>query len=176
MSGMDEFESWDKIDEIRLILDELNIKYETHFYDDEEFDYLNDNEICVKIPNPYSDRTMFIDLQDEISLFFGPEWHEHYYLTEEYFEKFRDVFTGILKNEYCSAAVFIGEDLRWHGSMIADRKSVAEKSAEKIFAECFQDSAKTFRRSWEEKGAEIHFRFWNPIDDKMVVIERKNKL
>ena len=174
MDKFDEFEAWDKLDEIRGLLDGMNIKYEVHRHDDEEFNYLKDNEICIKIPNPYSDRTMFIDLQDEISLFFGPEWHEHYYLTQEYFGEFRDTFIGILKNEYCSAAVFIGEDLHWGGSMLADRKSVIEKSAEVVFADDTPSDANDFKQSWEEKGAEVRFRFWNPKDDKTVVFERKS--
>lgn len=172
---MDEFKSLDKLNEICLVLGKLNVKYEVHRHDDGEFSYLSDNEICVKIPNPYSDRTMFIDLQDEISLFFGPEWHEHYYLTEEYYEEFRDTFTGILKNEHCSAAVFIGEDLRWGSSMLANKKSVFEKSAEEIFAMPFPETAAEYRKSWEEKGAEVRFRFWNPKDDKTVVFEREVK-
>lgn len=173
MNKFDEFESWDKLDEIRAILDEIGVKYEVHRHGEEEFKYLEENDICVKVPNPYSDRTMFIDLQDEISLFFGPEWHEHYYLTGEDFEDFSDTLVGILKNEYCSAAVFIGEDLRWGGSMLSDRKSVAEKSAEMILAWGNSADAKKLRKSWEEKGAEVRFRFWNPKDDKTVVFERK---
>ncbi len=170
---MDEFESLDKLDEIRAILEGLNVKYEVHRHDEEEFKYLEGNDICVKVPNPYSDRTMFIDLQDEISLFFGPEWHAHYYLIQEDFEEFCDTLAGILKNEFCSAAVFLGEELRWGGSMLADRKSVAEKSAEMILAEDDSEDAEEFRKSWEEKGAEVRFRFWNPKDDKTVFFERK---
>lgn len=172
---MDEFDSLDKLDEIRAILDELNVKYEVHRHDEEEFKCLKENDICVKVPNSYSDRTIFIDLQDEISLFFGSEWHDHYYLTEEDFEIFCDTLTGILKNEYCSAAVFIGEDLHWGGSMLADRQSVSENSAEMIFAEDDFEDAKEFRKSWEEKGAEVRFRFWNPKDDKTVVFERNGQ-
>lgn len=172
---MDEFESLDKLDEIRAILDGLNVKYEVHRHDEEEFKYLEENDICVKVPNPYSDRTMFIDLQDEISLFFGPEWHAHYYLTQEDFEEFCDTLAEILKNECCSAAVFIGEDLRWGGSMLADRKSVVENSAEMVLAEGDSTDAEEFRKSWEEKGAEVRFRFWNPKDDKTVVFERNGQ-
>lgn len=173
MDEFDEFESWDKLDEICEILDRLNVKYEVHRHDEEEFKYLEENDICVKVPNPYSDRTIFIDLQDEISLFFGPEWHEHYYLTEESFGEFCDTLAGILKNECCSAAVFLGEELRWGGSMLADGQLVCENSAEMILADGDPADAKEFRESWEEKGAEVRFRFWNPKDDKTVVIERK---
>ena len=173
MDKFDEFESWDKLDEICALLDALSVKYEIHRHDGDEFSYLNNGEICVKIPNPYSERTIFIDLQDEISLFFGPEWHEHYYLTKGDFDDFFDTLAGILKNEYCSAAVFIGEDLRWGGSMLSDRKTIAENSAEEIFAGSHKE-AKELRSSWEEKGAEVRFCFWNPTDDKTVVIERKS--
>lgn len=172
---MEEFDSVDRLDEIRGILDGLNVKYEVHRHDEEEFKYLEENDICVKIPNPYSESTIFIDLQDEISLFFGPEWHEHYYPNEEFFAEFCDTLAGILKNEYCSAAIFIGEELRWGGSMLSDRKSVNENSAEMIFADGDSADAKEFRQSWEEKGAEARFRFWNPEDDKTVVIERMVK-
>lgn len=172
-----EFESWDKLDEICGILDEIGVKYEVHRHDEGEFKYLNDDEICVKIPNPYTDdmnRTVFIDLQDEISLYFGAEWHAHYYLTEEDYREFCETLSGFMKNELCSAAVFFEDDLRWGCSMLADRKSVIEKSAEEIFADDEPEDAREFRQSWEEKGAEVRFRFWNPANDKTVVIERKS--
>lgn len=164
----DEFEPLDKLDEVCALLVELGMTYEVHRHDEGEFSYLKDDEASIKIPNPHTDRTMFIDFQDEISLFFGQEWHEHYFLTEYYFKEFLETLSGFLKNELCSAAVFIGEERRWGGSMMSTRTEVAEKSAEEIFAAPYTGEAEEYRRSWTEKGAEIHFLFWDHKNDQII--------
>ena len=172
----DEFEPLEKFDEVRVLLDELGVMYEVHRHDEGEFSYLKDDEVSVMIPNPYTDRTMFIDFQDEISLFFGKEWHEHYFLTEYYFKEFLETLSGFLKNELCSAAVFIGEERRWGGSMMSTRAELAEKSAEEIFAASYPEEAGEYRRSWTEKGAEIHFLFWDTSYDNIIIIEKEDAL
>ena len=172
----DEFEPLDKLGDVCELLDKLGVAYEVHRHDEGEFSYLKDDEVSVMIPNPYTDRTMFIDFQDEISLFFGKEWHEHYFLTEYYFKEFLETMSGFLKNELCSAAVFIGEERRWGGSMMSTKAELAEKSAEEIFASSYPEEAGEYRRSWTEKGAEIHFLFWDPSYDNIVIIEKENAL
>lgn len=171
---MDEFKSLDKLDEIRGILDEIGAKYEVHSHDDGEFSYLVDDEICIKIPNPYSERTMFIDLQDEISLFFGPEWHEHYYLTEEYFEDFRDTLTSILKNECCSHALFYGDDLQWGGSGLAVKGNEIKELSGYYCINTMSNEISEYKKEWADNDmySELRFMFWNPIDDKTVVFEK----
>lgn len=93
--------------EVCAFLDNLGVRYEFHRRDDGEFKYLKESEVSVKIPNPYAERTMFVDFQNEISLFFGEEWHEHYYPNDDDINEFYDTLKGILENVYCSAAVFI---------------------------------------------------------------------
>lgn len=97
--------------ELCSLLDRLGVKYELHRCGDEEFKFLEDGDISVKIPNPYAERTIFVDFQEEIFAF--PD----------------------------------------------SREMAAE-----------------LRRSWEQKGAEIHFLFWNPQYDKTVKIERKESV
>ena len=170
----DEFDPLDKLDEVCELLDGLSVKYEVHWHDDGEFSYLNDDEAAIKIPNPYTVRTMFIDFQDEISLFFGEEWHEHYFLCEHFYKEFLETLSGFLKNELCSAAVFIGDERRWGGSMMSTKAEVGEKSAEEVFAGPFPDpkEVEEYRNSWSEKGAEVHFLFWDPRYDKIVTVEK----
>lgn len=171
----DEFEPLDKLEDVCALLDELSVKYEVHRDDEGGFSYLKDDEASIKIPNPYTDRTMFIDFQDEISLFFGAEWHEHYFLCERYYNELCETLFGLLKCELCSAAVFIGEERRWGGSMMSTKTEVAERSAEEIFAGPYPDPGETkeYRKAWSEKGAEVHFLFWDPSYDKIVVIEKE---
>lgn len=172
----DEFNAVDKLKDVCGLLDWLSVKYEVHRHDEGEFSYLSNGEISIKIPNPFVDRTMFIDFQDEISLFFGKEWHEHYFLCECYYNEFCETLSGLLKSELCSAAVFIGEERRWGGSMTSSREEINRLSAEEIFALPFPETASEYRSSWEEKGAEVYFLFWNPEFDKIVFFERNEIL
>ena len=170
-----EFDPLDKLGVVQDLLDELAVKYEVHHHGEGEFSYLKDDEISIKIPNPYNERTIFIDFQEEISLFFGEEWHEHYYPCNDYFDEFLETLAGLLKNELCSAAVFIGNERRWGCSMLSSRLEISKKNAEEIFCEpCpTPGEVEDLRRSWQEKGAEVHFLFWDPSYDKTVIFEKR---
>lgn len=113
-----EFEPIDKLEEICVLLDELALKYEVHYHDDGEFSFLKDGEASIEIPNPYTDRTMFIDIQEEFSLFFGKEWHDHYSPDKNGFDDLCETIKGIINNEMCSRAFFYGEDLQWGGGSL----------------------------------------------------------
>ncbi len=171
----DAFDPLDKLGDVQDLLDELSIKYELHRHDEDEFSYLKDDEVSIKMQNPFTERTAFIDFQDEISLFFGEEWHEHYYPYNDYFDEFLETLSGLFKNELCSAAVFIGDERRWGGSRLSSRVEISKKSAEEIFCEpCpMPGEVDELRSSWEEKGAEVHFLFWDPTYDKIVIYEKR---
>ena len=170
-----EFEPLEKTGDVCDLLDELAVKYEIRHHDEGEFSYLKEDEVSIKIQNPFTERTMFIDFQDEISLFFGEEWHAHYFPNDVYFSELLETLAGLLKSELCSAAVFIGDDGRWGGSMLSSRVEISRKSAEEIFCEpCpMPGEAEELKRSWEEKGAEVHFLFWDPTYDKRVIFEKR---
>lgn len=169
--SMHEIDVLDRLGDVCALLDKMLVKFEVHRHDDSEFSYLKDSEVCVKIPNPRVERAIYIDFQDEISLFFGKEWHEHYSPDEYDYNEFRDTLSGFLKNELCSAAVFIGDERRWGGSMTSSKKEVAEYSAEEIMA--FHEDVEEYRKSLEKKGAEIRFLFWDPSYDKIAVFEKR---
>lgn len=171
----EEFEPIEKLGTVQDLLDGLSVKYEVHRHDEGEFSYLNDDEVSIKIQNPFTDRTVFIDFQDEISLYFGMEWHEHYYPNSDCFDEFLETLAGLLKNGLCSAAVFVGDDRHWCCSTLSSKVEISEKSAEEVFSEpCPRPGeAEELRHSWEEKGAEVHFLFWDPAYDKIVIYEKR---
>ena len=103
---MKEFVPVDRLDDTCGLLDSLGCKYTVHRNDEDEFSFLKDGEVSVKIPNPYTERTMFIDFQEEISLFFGDEWHDHYSPDEECFQELCETIKGIINNELCSVGCF----------------------------------------------------------------------
>lgn len=167
----EEFQSVDKLDEVCALLDELAVKYEDHYNDDNEFSYLADGEVSIKIPDSFIERTMFIDFQGEISLYFA-DWHAHYCLDETYYAEFRETLTAILKNDLCSAAYFYGEELKWGGSTLALRADVENKPPDEAFAGN-RIMAQVYREKWENDGAEVRFLFWNPKYDKIIAIEKR---
>lgn len=179
----DDFDALDKLGEVCGILDGLAVEYEIHQRDEGEYSYLKEDEACITIPNPnsldvpepYTGRTIYIDFQDEISLFFAVEWHAHYSLNESDYDEFKQTLVGILKNELCNVTLFEGEDRSWGGSLIVSKTEACEKSAEEIFAEPFPELAAEYRRSWKENGAEIYFIFRDPVDDVKVVVEKQAK-
>lgn len=166
---MEEFDALGKLDEICGLLDELNCKYEIHERDGGEFSYLEDGDVCVKIPNPYADRPMFIDIQQEISLYFA-DWHAHYTACENDCAEFCETLRGFLENELCSAAYFLGDKREWGGSTTAFRADVLQKPPEECFG--MPVMARVYGERWEKNGAEVRFLFWDASYDKIVVIEK----
>lgn len=120
------------MEEICGLLDELDVKYAIRRKDDNEYSYLEENELSIKLPNPYVSHAIFINLKREISLFFA-DWHAHYCYEEADFSELCETLAAILKNTVCSASVFLGEgeDRKWDGSVLAekttDRGSVCGK-------------------------------------------------
>lgn len=46
-------------------------RYELHYHDNGEYEYLNETGVCITIFNPYSENKMYIDLQEEFTLSYG---------------------------------------------------------------------------------------------------------
>lgn len=169
---MEEFEPIDKLEDICRLLDDLGCKYKVHRHDDGEFSYLDDSEVSVKIPNPYDDRTMYIDLQGEISLYFGEEWHAHYYADEHDYQEFIATLRGILTNELCSVADFLGEEREWGGSTLAEKSDIESKPPEEAYAGN-RIMAQVYKEKWEKSGAEVRFLFWDPKYNKIITVEKR---
>lgn len=169
---MESFEISEIAEDICCLLDELSVKYKIYGKDDNEFSYLEENELSIGISNPYVSHAIFINLQREISLFFA-DWHAHYCYDEADFSEFCETLAAILKNTVCSASVFLGEDRKWNGSVLAEKSNVESKPPEEAFAGN-RIMAQVYREQWEKNGGEVRFVFWNPKYNKIVTIERKN--
>lgn len=170
----DEFEPIDKLDEICALLDELEVKYEVHYQDEGEFSFLADGEVSIKVPDPYIERIMFIDLQGEFSLYFGEEWHDHYYCDNEGFQDLCDTIKGIINNEMCSSAVFYGEDLQWGGSWLSVKDDKIRECCSGYYINTMSNHINEYKKDWESKKmySELRFKFWDPKYDRIVTVEK----
>lgn len=173
---MKEFVPVDRLDEICGLLDCLGCKYTVHRSDENEFSFLKDGEASVKIPNPYTERTMFIDFQDEISLFFGDEWHAHYSPDEEGFQELCETIKGIINNELCSVGCFREDGHQGSGCLAA--KSDDYKKLGEYYAEPVSRLIEEYKEEWakEDENIEVHFLFWDTKDDRVVIFGRHNSV
>lgn len=162
--------------DICCLLDELGAKYKIYVKDDNEYSYLEENELSIRIPNPYCSHAIFINLQSEISIYFA-DWHGHYCYDETDYAEFCETLSAILNNSVCSASVFLGEgeDCKWNGSTLAEKSDIENMSPEEAYAgNCIMAQVK--REQWEKNGATVRFVFWDPKYNKTVTIEKDDKL
>ena len=86
--------------------------YEVSVYSnsDEDYDYLEDNDLMLVVKNPYCDETLDIELAGEFSLFFAG-WHMHYFTYEYDYEEMKKdiILCGVGGQGILSVATIIGE-------------------------------------------------------------------
>ncbi|GEM_PF-4658489 len=165
-----EFNTLNVLPEIRMLLDGLNCNYKVHRQGDEGFAYLDGFSACVTIFAPNSDRTIFIDSECGIFLYFEEEDCDS--LCESNFNSFAETLTAVLKNEICSASIYVGETKTLLSSGLKSKSEVEEKPVAELFAA--PALADYYKKVIEKDGAEARFIFWDSKFDKMVVIEKKS--
>ena len=158
----------DKLQELCGLLS--NYKYEEHDHDDCEYKYLDEASVCITILNPYSENKMYIDLEEEFTLSYGA-YHEHYNPDSDGYNEMVKTMQGILNNELCSAAMYSGEPLKWLGSTTISKTESIQLPIKDIFS--FILKTKEFKNRLNMDGGEVHYDFWNPVDDRVVKIKRK---
>ena len=145
-------------------------RYELHYHDNGEYEYLNETGVCITIFNPYSENKMYIDLEEEFTLSYGA-YHEHYYPNSTDYKEMVQTIKGILDNELCSATMYSGEPLKWLGSTTITNADSRERSIKDVFS--FILKIKEFKIRLNTDGGEIYYNFWNPSDDKVIKITKK---
>ena len=111
----------DKVDDLIQQVKEYNPVVHTN--SDKEYDWLEEGNICVEIPNPSSDNPLEIEFQNggEFIVFFSGG-HSHYWCDDEYYNLLCELVVDILNNIKCSASLFYGDENKWMGSSFVDRE------------------------------------------------------
>lgn len=161
---------------IGKLLEELHCEYDIHRDNDEEFPDYTENDACVIVFNPYVDRNLTVEItksedSSEITLFFS-EWHDHFPLDEV--DELCAVITGIVRNEICSRAHFHGSEQQWGGSGLSCKDK--SRLSDFQYIPTIDEEIAEYTKAWGDKEEvnEVRFKFWDPIFDKTVVIEKKS--
>ncbi|MEW4411451.1 hypothetical protein [Clostridium sp. AN503] len=167
--GEDFIDTHDALQELCDLLS--GYQYELHYHDDDEYEYLDEADVCITIPNPYSKNKIYIDLEEEFTLSYGI-YHEHYYPNKNDYKEMAKTLIGILNNELCSATMYSGEPLQWLGSTTITKSESSERPIKDVFSFIFK--IKEFKTRLNTNGGEVHYNFWNPTDDRIIKLEKKH--
>lgn len=153
----------DIITEISGLLEKLGSK----------FDVQRENDDCVIIHNPHTDRDLTVeiskpDVLSEMTLYFA-EQHFHYGFDK--LPELLDTVRAIIENEIGDGEFYLGEERRHSFGGNVYRSDVESKP----YAECFGSIMSGYvDEQCRKNGAEIRFKFWDPQYDKTVMIEKEN--
>jgi len=159
--GNYEINPHNKKGELCSLLEQLNCHYEIHLSNkDNGYEWLNDRDICIAIPNTNSEDSIYLVLEyeGEFILFFY-EWHSHYFPNNEYYNLMIHDLLDILNDNKCviiinSKKIFLSSSL----SDLKIDKYYNYKNNIKKLPEEFQEELK-------ELGGNVELLYWNAKDN-----------
>ena len=169
MKNVIEINPTDKKQDICLLLQELNCKYELHRKNeadsDDEYKYLQENDICITVKNPYGKYPMYIDLENdgEFTLSYY-KWHSHYYGEEWDYNMLCQDLKDILQNNKC--AVIINSNKRWIYSGLSEEKIGKDYN----YKNDLKKLPKEFQREIKELKGNIELFYWDAKDNAVIDI------
>lgn len=157
------FNPINKKDELCGMLENKKIEYEIHTSNDksEEYEYLENGDLCITVINPNYEIYLYIDLEDkgEITLSFA-DWHSHYGIYEDEFNFLVDDINSILDNKKCSRVIRSGKG--WLGSKLIN------SSEEGKYKEDLDKMPEIFKQEIESMRGSITFYYWNKAYNKEI--------
>ena len=104
---------------------------------------------------------MYIDLEDEFSLFFG-DWHNHFYPEEEYYQILKENIIGILKNDLCVFSIY--SQNKWKASYLSEPIFNQEEATKKL--------SNSFK-SIDKENITIKITYWDKTKNKEYLITKE---
>ena len=147
----------DKKNEICKLLDDLEAEYEIHTFGEmgEEYDYLEEGNICITVLNPTCQYKLYIDLEyyGEFTLSYY-RWHAHYFPDEMDYEVLCNDLAAILNNTKCTENV--SSKKRWIYNTLKEIKDIESYNFK--VAESLPDE---FIKELKKVGGSVELFFWD---------------
>lgn len=170
----DEIESTaSKKDELLELLKDYSVS--AHTNEEDEFDYLENDDVTLVVKNPLGGEDLQIELGAEFSLFFEL-WHLHYSAYKADYERMKkDILTIVGGN---SGAMTFFADGKWVGSTLCPEIPAEDAKGtdlvEKYWAWEDDSPASKSKEKLLTLGGEIRFTCWNPANDRTFPVSPKN--
>ena len=153
-----------KINEILELFKDNEIILHTN--KEEKYKWLDSNHYSIQIKN--DDNELFIDLEEEISLFFK-DWHSHYYPNEEYYNFMIENVKDIINNKTYTFSIYQND--KWYGSKLNEKEIKTKEEAIKEVKGFFKNH-KEFIDKLNEGITTIKCNYWNKKNNKEFEIKK----
>ena len=170
----DEIESTaSKKDELLELL--KNYTVTAHTNEEDEFDYLENDDVTLVVANPLGGEELQIELGAEFSLFFEL-WQFHYSAYEsDYAQMKKDILTLTGGN---AGALSFFTDGKWIGSTFCPEVPAADAKSTDLIAKYWareDDSpAQKNKKTLLTRGGEIRFTCWDPAKNRTFPVPAQN--
>ena len=151
---------------MEVILDRILEKYKeykpiVHTFKEKEFYYIDgDNGFVIEIKNP-NGKSLFIDLEDEITISFG-DWHCHYYYEDwPDIEDVLEKVDNILNNKDCYLIIFSNNKYFGCGSSINKDKYNEDDIVDFIWNFSDKMAFNKFSETFKKYGAVAKCVYWD---------------
>lgn len=154
-----------KKDELLELLKDYSVS--CHTCEEDEFDYLENDDLVLIVKNPLGGEELQIELGAEFSLFFEM-WHTHYSAYESDFKRMKDDILLIIGGN--SGAMSFFADGKWVGSTLCPEVPAEDAKGtdliKKYWALVGASKADEIKEKLLTLGGEICFTCWNPAKDR----------
>lgn len=159
-----EFNPIDKIPELMELLQPYGPMIRSR--SDESYDWLEENSLCIEIPNANSDDNLIIECEDggEFTVCFS-YFHSHYFADDYWYSDMCEDLSELLNSECCTAALFCGSENQWKGSTLLKKEKLS-LPVEDMFSFVFENEKHA--EDLRTRGGEARFVFWDGSLNKII--------
>ena len=164
-----EINPMDKQDDLLDML--KNYQVELHTTEDKDYDYLDEDTLCIVVQNRQTEDNIeiYLENQGEFTFCFGG-CHCHYSPYEDEYEEMKKEIQSILNGTTFAASMYYGNESKWIGSTFLNFEAVNEP-IKKNFD--FVLKHKEFKERLYGNGGLVKYVFWNSDNNKKITIEKK---
>ena len=166
-SPQGDFDPTEKQGELLMLLSGQQVTVHTSAEDD--FDYMENEDVAFVVKNPHSEEDLLIELCGEFSVFFE-KWHGEYPATEEGYAQMTQDVQAVLAGNAGVLSLY-AED-RWQGSTLCPEKVAADADVGALLERCWEKQEP--KEKLLAQGGRVELLYWDPAENKSFVIPAKN--
>ena len=140
-----------------------------HTNKEEEYKWLANEHVSIEVVNDST--TFFIDLEDEITIYFDNSHRHFYYETRNDFEEAMKLVDALLNNEQCAVIIYSNDE--WHGAGFDKACAIDEQNKVNYLKEFFnKETYKEFVKTFKKYGVKIVLAFWDKTKTHELIVDK----
>ena len=161
-SPQGDFDPTEKQGELLMLLSGQQVTVHTSAEDD--FDYMENEDVAFVVKNPHSEEDLFIELCGEFSVFFE-KWHGEYPATEEGYAQMTQDVQAVLAGSAGALSLYTEDG--WQSTALCTEKPGPDADAAGLLERCW--SAEKPHKPLE-KGSRVELVYWDPAQDRTLTV------